>query len=265
MLLKDVPIETRRRLTRMSPTLVSSFPNTGKSFCVEQLSSEDKRRTIIVDLENKGLPNTFDDEYRTIVRIKPSGLIPKEKEHLYVNYDNVAFKTLAELMPALRKALANKDVDRLVVDSFSSLVEKLEVLYVTTSNGYTVWNAYNKELSEWFALLKEETRFNAKFVYILGHYRPSKAAKDLKTGKVVTDTEAEKYTLVKGNVHFRMVEANFNCVLTLEDHKLLADNDNAYDSTRIHMNLSPFETEMNSFKELEEKFAAEFNPEKTAE
>ena len=259
MTLKDTPMATRRRLTRMSPTLVSSFPNTGKSFCVEQLKDEDKARTIIVDLEGKGLPNSFDDEYRTIIRIKPAGLVPPEKAHLYIDHENIKFKTLSELMPYIRLALGHPEVDRMVIDSFSALVEQLEVLYVTTSNGYTVWNTYNKELSEWFSLLKEETRFNAKFVYILGHYRPSKASKGA-DGKVTTDTEAEKYTLVKGSVHFRMVEANFNCVLSLEDHKLFADNDNPYDSTRIHKALSPFETEVNSFKELEEKFAEVFNP-----
>ena len=261
MTLENLDISTRRKLTRMSPVLVSSFPNTGKSFCVEQLSDEDKKRTIIVDLENKGLPNSFDDEYRTIIRIMPSGVVPPEKAHLYVDYDNVKFKTLDKLMPYIRAALAHKDVDRMVIDSFSSLVEKLEVLYVTVSKGFTVWNAYNAELSEWFALLKEETRFNAKFVYILGHYRPSKAAKSA-DGKVTTDTEAEKYTLVKGTVHFRMVEANFNCVLSLEDHKLFADNDDAYNSTRIHKDLNPYESELNSFKELEEKFAEVFLPAK---
>ncbi len=259
MTLKDLSLQDRRKLTRMSPTLVSSFPNTGKSFCVEQLDDEDKKRTIIIDLESKGQPNSFDDEYRTIIRIKPSGLIPPERSHLYVDYENVKYKTLAELMTYLRAALAHKDVDRVIIDSFSSLVEQLEVQYVTTSNGYTVWNNYNKELSDWFALLKEETRFNAKYVYVLGHYRPSKASKG-KDGKVTTDTEAEKFTLVKGNVHFRMVEANFNCVLSIEEHKLFADNDNEYDSTRIHKSLSPYESDLNSFKSFEADLAEVFAP-----
>lgn len=251
MTLKDLDIGQRRKLTRMYPILVSSFPNMGKSFCVEELAEEDKLRTIYVDIEGKGLPNDFEDQYRTVVRIKPSGIIPQEQMKLYEDYDNVKYKTLAELKLYIRAALAHPEVDRMVIDSFSALVEKLEVDFVTTHNGYTVWNVYNKELSDWFALFKEETKFNGKFLYILGHYRPSKAAKG-KDGKITTDEEAEKYTLVKGNVHFRMVEANFNTVLTVEDHKLKADNDDTYDSTRVSVLLNPLETNKNSFAELEE-------------
>ena len=134
---KDVDLATRRKLTRVYPVLVSSFPNTGKSFCVEELEPEDKARTILIDLEGKGQPNDFDDEYRTIIRIKPDGIISPEEAKLYVDYDNIKFKTLAELKLYIRAALAHADVDRIVIDSFSSLVEQLEVLYVTTSNGLT--------------------------------------------------------------------------------------------------------------------------------
>ena len=48
-----------------------------------------------------------------------------------------------------------------------------------------------------------------------------------------------------------MVESHFNTVLTIDDHKLIADNDNAYDSTRINKALSPYESEANSLAELE--------------
>jgi hypothetical protein len=114
----------------------------------------------------------------------------------------------------------------------------------------TIWNSYNHEITEWFALLKEEVRFNGKYLYVLGHYRPAKADK---TGKV--DEAAERHTLVKGTMHYRMVESHFNCVLSVEDHKLVADNDNAWDSTRIHKELSPYESEVNSLAEFEKAVA----------
>jgi hypothetical protein len=255
MNLKDLPLADRRKLTRMSPTLVSSFPNAGKSFCVEGLPEEEKQRTIIIDLESKGTPNDFDDQYRTVVRIKPVGMIPPEKAHLYVDYENVKYKSLPELMVYMRAALAHPDVDRIVIDSFTSLVDQLELYFVTLSNGFTVWLKYSQELTEWFSLLKEEARFNAKYIYVLGHYRPSKPTKD---GKI--DTEAERFTVVKGTMHHKLVESNFNCVLTIEDHKLVADNSNEYDSTRIHQKLSPYESQLNSFKEFEEDVAKIFQP-----
>jgi hypothetical protein len=250
MTLKDLDLTERRKLTRMSPTLISSFPGTGKSYAVEMLTEEEKQRTVVVDVEGKGLPNDFDDQYRTVVRMKPLGDIPKERAHLYNDYDNVKYKTLSELALYLRKALAHKDVDRIVMDSFTALVDQLELHYVTTSKGFTIWNSYNHEITEWFALLKEEVRFNGKYLYVLGHYRPAKADK---TGKV--DEAAERHTLVKGTMHYRMVESHFNCVLSVEDHKLVADNDNAWDSTRIHKELSPYESEVNSLAEFEKAVA----------
>lgn len=255
MTLKDKDLLERRKLTRMSPTLVSSFPNEGKSFCVEGLDPEDKQRTVIIDLESKGQPNDFDEEYRTIIRIKPEGLVPADKAHLYKDYDNVKFKTISELMLYIRKALAHPDVDRVVIDSFTALVDQLELYYVSVNNGFTTWVNYSKALTEWFSLLKEETRFNAKYIYVLGHYRPSKPDKD---GKV--DSEAERFTVVKGTMHYRLVESNFNCVLTVADHKLTADNDNHWDSTRIHKQLSPYESKVNSFKCFEQDVANVFCP-----
>ena len=95
---------------------------------------------------------------------------------------------------------------------------------------------------DWFTLLKSETRFNGKFVYVLGHYKPAQDPKD---------TESETFTQVKGKEFYRMVGSHFNTVLTLDDHKFIADNDNAYDSTRVHKALSPYESEANSLAELE--------------
>ena len=247
MTLQNLTLPERKRLTRDYPLLISSRPGAGKSRSIETLSPEDKKRTVLLDLEGKGLPNDFDDDYRTVIRIKPSGMIPPDKAHLYVDYDNVKYKSLSELQIYIRKALSHPDVDRLVIDSFSALVDQLESHFVTVNNGFTTWVNYSKELTEWFSLLKEETRFNAKYVYILGHYTPSKDPKD---------TDAEKFTKVKGTMHYRMVESHFNCVLSItDDHKFYADNDNAYDSTRCNAKLSPYESKDNSIAELEETFA----------
>jgi len=246
MTLKDLDLSTRRKYTRMSPTLISAFPNSGKSAAVEFLSDDDKARTILVDTEAKGLPNDFGDEYRTIVRLKPTMISP-EKKHLYIDYDNVKYKTLTELQIYLRAALAHEEVDRVVLDSFTALVDQLELHFVTVNSGFTTWANYSKELTEWFSLFKEEARFHGKYLYVLGHYRPSKPDKD---GKV--DTEAEKFTVVKGTMHYRLVESNFNCVITVEDHKFKADNDNPFDSSRIHKKMSPYESEENSIAEFEQ-------------
>ena len=246
MTLKDIPINERRKLVRSYPVLISSFPNAGKSAAVEDLEPEDKMRTAIIDIEGKGLPNDFDDEYFRIIRLKPVTITPG-KEKMYEDYDNVKYKTLPELKVYIPALIAHESVDRVIIDSFTQLVDTAEKYYVSVSNGFTVWKLYNEELYDWFCLLKEETRFNGKFVYVLGHYKPAKDAKD---------TESEKFTQVKGREFYRMVESHYNTVLTIEDHKFIADNDNVYDSTRINKHLSPFESELNSLKELELKLTS---------
>lgn len=249
MTLEDKSPAERARLTRLYPMLISSKPKAGKSRAMEQLPPEELKRTIYVDLENKGSPNLFDDDFYKVIRIKPEGLIPADKAHLYKDTEDVLYKSLSELMLYIRKALASPKIDRLVIDSFTALVDQLEAHYVTVHNGFTTWVQYSKALTDWFTLLKDETRFNSKFVYVLGHYTPSKDAKD---------TEAERFTKVKGTMHYRMVEANFNSVLTIENHKFIADNDNEYDSTRINEKLNPLETKDNSIQELEQLIADTF-------
>ena len=249
MTLEDKSPAERARLTRLYPMLISSRPGAGKSRAIEQLPPEELKRTIYIDLENKGTPNLFDDDFYKVVRIKPEGLIPADKVHLYKDTKNVLYKSLSELMLYIRKALASPKIDRLILDSFTALVDQLEAHYVTVNNGFTTWVQYSKALTEWFSLLKDETRFNAKFVYVLGHYVPAKDSKD---------TDAEKFTKVKGTMHYRMVEANFNSVLTINDHKFIADNDNEWDSTRINEKLNPLETKDNSIQELEQLIADTF-------
>ena len=135
------------------------------------------------------------------------------------------------------------------METCSSLNKGGLQLTTASEHNVTTWVQYSKALTDWFSLLKDETRFNAKFVYVLGHYTPSKDSKD---------TEAEKFTKVKGTMHYRMVEANFNSVLTIDNHKFIADNDNEYDSTRINEKLNPLETKDNSIQELEQLIADTF-------
>ena len=189
MNLEGLTLAERRRVTKPYPLLIVSAPKKGKSRSIEKLPLEERMRTVYVDVENKGLPNLLDEDFFRVIRVKPAGIIPPAQLRLYKDYENVKFLTLAELQDYLRKVLSNDKVDRVVIDSFTALVDQLEAHFVTVHNGFTVWTTYSKELTAWFTLLKEETRFNAKYVYMLGHYVPSKDKKD---------TDAERFCKVKG-------------------------------------------------------------------
>ena len=244
MNLSDKSLEERKKLTKSYPILIAAFPNAGKSSAVEMLSDEDKARTIIYDLEGKGLPEDDESLYRAIIKIKN---VYETNDYLYKDIGNVKYKSIEDVMLHMRKAMAHKDVDRIIIDSFSTLVDEFEKHYVTVSNGFASWIQYNKELYSWFRMLKEETYTHGKFVYVMAHYKPAKDPKD---------TESEKFTTVKGKDHFRMVESHFNTVLSIEDFKFRADNTDTFDSTRIKRSLSPYESKQNSLAELEETITA---------
>ena len=244
MNLSDKSLEERKKLTKSYPILIAAFPNAGKSSAVEMLSDEDKARTMIYDLEGKGLPEDDESLYRAIIKIKN---VYETNDYLYKDIGNVKYKSIEDVMLHMRKAMAHKDVDRIIIDSFSTLVDEFEKHYVTVSNGFASWIQYNKELYSWFRMLKEETYTHGKFVYVMAHYKPAKDPKD---------TESEKFTTVKGKDHFRMVESHFNTVLSIEDFKFRADNTDTFDSTRIKRSLSPYESKQNSLAELEETITA---------
>jgi len=241
MTLENLSIEERKKLTRSYPVLISAFPNSGKSASVEFLSNEDKARTIIFDVENKGLPEDGPELYRSIYKLKPKDIDPKSKG--YKDEGNVKYLSITDLISRMVAAIAHKDVDRVIIDSFTSFVSELENHLVTVHNGFTIWTKYSIALNEFFAMIKEETNTHGKFVYILGHYRPAKDKKD---------TESEQFTQVKGTAHYRMVESNFNTVLSLQDFRFVADNSDEFTSTRIKRTLNPLETEDNSMATLEE-------------
>ena len=249
MTLESKSLAERKKLTRSYPVLISSFPKMGKSSAVEFLSDEDKARTIIYDLEGKGLPDDDETKYRSIIKLKDSS--KAELAYLYKDEGNVKYRDIENVMVHMRKAIAHKDVDRIIIDSLSTLVDEFEKHYVKVSNGYATWIQYNAELYDWFRMLKEETYTHGKFVYVLGHYTPAKPEKDPKTGKLSVDTEAERFTKVKGKDHYRMVESHFNTVITIEEFKFVADNLNEWDSTRVRRSINPISTQENSMEQLE--------------
>lgn len=249
--LKDVPAPIRRRMTRAYPVLIVSKQGGGKTYAMEQLSTEDKSRTVYINFENKNLPNDFGDEYRTIICVKPSGLIPADEQHLYKDYENVKFKTLEEMKQYCRKALAHPDVDRMVFDSTTSMHDQLERHYVTVSKGFTIWSLYGAEILAWLALIKEENNFNNKFVYVFGHNVPAKNSKNIE--------DSDPYIQIKGSQFPRgAYESNFNTVISVENHAFIADNDDTYSPTRIHKSLSPYASNENSLSELEEDLSKLF-------
>ena len=222
MNLKDIDVKERKRLTRSFPILIAAFPNAGKSTASEFLSPEDKKRTIIFDIENKGLIEDLPEDYRSIYKLKPENIPPTTKS--YKDNGNIRYLSITDMLPRIIAAIGHKEVDRVIIDSFTAYVNALEANLVTVHSGFTIWSKYSIALNEFFATLKEETNFHGKFVYLLAHYRPAKDKKD---------TESEQFAQVKGTAHYRLVESNFNTVLSLQNFQFIADNSDEYTSTLL--------------------------------
>lgn len=133
MNLENIDINERKKLTRSYPVLISSFPKAGKSAAVEFLPEEEKKRTVIFDVENKGLPEDDESQYRSVYRFKPSDIDTKSKG--YKDHGNIKYLTIEEMMKRIQLAIGHKDIDRVVIDSFTAFVAEFERHYVTTSNG----------------------------------------------------------------------------------------------------------------------------------
>ena len=112
MTLEDKSPAERTRLTRLYPMLISSRPGAGKSRAIEQLPPEELKRTIYIDLENKGAPNLFDDDFYKVVRIKPEGLIPADKAHLYK--DTTTPKLVKQIQTLVETTVIKNHFDYLV-------------------------------------------------------------------------------------------------------------------------------------------------------
>jgi hypothetical protein len=237
MNLVDMSLEDRVKLTRSYPILIVSSPGQGKSTSIEFLSEEDKSRTIIIDADNKNLPDDDPSIYRSVFKIKPY-----EGGELCVDSGNVKYIGLEEIIALIKKAISHNKVDRVIIDTFSGLVNEAELYYNKTLSGFNKWSAYNDFLTEFFSTIKLYTQTHGKFVYVFGHYKPFKDPKDV---------DGEKYCSVKGKEHYRLVESNFNTVIEIEDYKFKADNSSSFDSTKVKRSVSPLETKENSLAELE--------------
>ena len=225
-------LDERLKLTKSYPVLVTSLPGGGKSSMAEFLSDEDKARTVIINYDNKALPEDDEDLYFKVKRLND----PSDKNPT----------TASESLDSVRKSIASPKVDRVIVDTFSGYFRAIDAESNKKYSGFDVWKNYNKKIDEMLQMLKTETAAHGKFVYVLAHYKPIK--KDLGEKKTVA---------VKGNEWFALVEGEFNTVLEAivegGQFRLEADNGDEFTSTRIKRTLSPFVTETNSMDELEHK------------
>ena len=237
MNLKDIDIATRKKLTSGYPALLCGTPGSGKSTSVENLPVEDKKRTFIVNMDNKAISDD-DTEFFMVVH-------PHDKS-VKASYSLDDPDMPDNLIKQILFAGANDKVDRIIIDTSTELLKFLELWSKEHFSGFDSWNAYNNSITKIFNALKETVITYGKFVYVFGHYPP------LVKGGI---NNAKRYLTTKGNEHKNVLEEKFSTVVeaVLEDRQFWysADSFEEDDTTKTKVVSGHFRFARKSLHDLE--------------
>jgi len=167
----------------MKPNIIIVGPSgAGKSSSLRNLNP---KTTAVLNTERKQLPFKNADKFM-----------------------NVPISTLSELKNALKKALESEEIEVIVIESFTSMIEIIFREADARYKGFDVWSYYNKEIDN---ILNMSKNTNKHIIYtaIDGVYESDNGI-------------AERFVAVDGNRWKKRVEKEFViCLFT--DNKVTDD------------------------------------------
>lgn len=221
MILKDIPISDRLRLTASFPILFTGLGNSGKTEAFVRLSMEEKKRTFILNFDSKpvGMDSTEflkitnkaaskEETEKMLEKAQESGakdmvqhLNSILKNSYFIDDDEVIEKICTDIMHA---AMSPK-VDRISIDTLTELVNFCYSWGAEHYSGYDVHKAYGEALMKILNTCKDAVAYNGKFVYIIAHNGSidPKEARDF----------IKKIVAVKGNIMKNGVETMVSTVI----------------------------------------------------
>lgn len=284
MNLKDLSLTEAKMATSHFPLLLTGANSSGKSRALENMSAEDKARTVVLNYDIKPIGDGSPSEFHTLFSISSTAetldnqiavLNAKGKELKAENPQHPALPRLREQVAhiknikktsyfiddveAVDKMVADiltftfdPDVDRLVVDTFSSLVDFCEAWANKNFAGREVWANYGTALQKILQAIKEATIFGSKYTYIYAHHAFIPALQYATTPKEVV--------AVKGGIMKNNVETHFNTVVfayvTEDGHRMFeCDVNNSLDTSRTKLVEGKFSFVRESLDDLEQLFA----------
>lgn len=237
MTLENIDIATRKKLTSGYPTLLCGTPGSGKSTSIENLTAEDKKRTFIINMDNKAVS---EDDTEFFIVIHPHD--KSNKTSYLLDDPDMPDKLIKHIL----SAGANDKVDRIILDTSTELLKFLELWSKEHFSGFDSWNAYNNSITKIFNALKETVITYGKFVYVFGHYPP------VVKGGI---NNAKRYLTTKGNEHKNVLEEKFSTVVEarLEDRQFwyMADSFEEEDTTKTKVVRGHFRFPRTSLHDLE--------------
>ena len=228
MNLENIKLVDRKRLTSHYPVLLASETGTGKSFAFAQLSPEEKKRTYILNFDNKAISED-DSEFLKV----------------YHTFDVDDIDMVDKIEKQIITVLSNDQVDRLLIDTFTLMTKLFNRWAANHFSGFDVWNAYNNSITKILECIKSATLTYGKFTYVAAHYPP----------RIGMAPNTKRYVTTKGKEHTNIIEESFSTVVEtiMEDRKFkyVADVFDETNTTKTKLVEGAFKFARTSVDDLE--------------
>jgi hypothetical protein len=264
MTLDNLPLVDKANLTKQFPVLLVGANSAGKSYALENMSEADKKRTIVLNFDTKPI-GLESNEFAAVFAVSSSmdkikeqmNALPAEAKEYKTHFANILAtsyfiddpEAIDKIVDHILKATFSPKIDRIVLDTFTSMIDFCEAWANTNFTGRDVWAKYGFGVQKIQQALKEATIFGFKFTYVFAHhdYIPPH----------LYATTPKQALAVKGGIMKNNVETAYNTIifsyLADEGKRMFqCDSNNAMDTSRTKLLESAFKFERNSLDDIEQ-------------
>ena len=186
MILENIQLDERKRLTSHYPLLLASETGSGKSMAFAQLPDNEKARTVIFNFDNKAISED-DSKFAKI----------------YHSFDVEDIEMVDNITNDIIQVFAYDKCDRVFLDTFTLMTKLFNRWAAKHFSGFDVWNAYNNAITQVLETIKSCTLTYGKFSYVSAHYPP----------KIGMAPNTKRYVTTKGKEHTNIIEESFSTVV----------------------------------------------------
>lgn len=200
MILENITLADRKKLTSHYPVLLASETGSGKSMAFANLSDEEKSRTVIFNFDNK--PISEDDS---------------QFAKIYHGFNVEDIELVDTICKDLISVFAYDKCDRIFLDTFTLMTKLFNRWAAEHFSGFDIWNAYNNAITKVLETVKTCTLTYGKFAYVSAHYPP----------RVGHAPGTKRYVTTKGKEHTNIIEESFSTVVetVMEDRQFYFEAD----------------------------------------
>lgn len=221
-LTKTLTAEQRVAIDSHFPVCLVSTPGGGKTTSLINMPEEDKKRTLILNADGKGLGNA--SLFKKVILLNKDSIA----KHIEApNTETIGYNDsegFDKLMKHLTGARDGALIDRVVVDSFTTFTDWIELLanVKTANNKFESFKVHNELISEFINIMKSYS-LAKKLFYVIAHY--------MFGGDSL-------FIRVNGNKHKGNIESYFTSVIMAKKAEVsrkfffVADTFSSTDSTR---------------------------------